>query len=341
MRRIGPNGFAIPFGLTAFGGTWLAAADARWAPRAVGEALFLVAAAVWVALVVAYGAHVATRPGRLRADLTHPVLAPFAGLVTATPMVLVARGLTPYAPVVATAATGVLIGLTVLHGAWLTGQLICSDLGLEQFHPGYLIPVLAGGLLASIAAAQVGQVGLAWALFGLGTIGWLVVGSIVLGRLFLGPRLPTHLVPTLAIEVAPSAVAGLAWFSLNGGRIDAVAHLLAGFGLFMVLVQVRLLPAFVRLRFSMGFWAFTFPWSAVATVALHWIAQTRPVGGDLAAALVLAATSLLVGGIAVRTAVALRRGTLFPHEDATAAPAPRSSPHHPSPHHPSHRRRPA
>lgn len=318
MRRIGPNSFAIPFGLAALGGAWLAAADARWAPRAVGEGLFLVAAVVWVALVVAYGAHVATRPGRLRSDLTHPVLSPFLSLVTATPMVLVSRGLTPYAPAAATAVTDVLIGLTVLHGAWLTGQLICSDLGVEQFHPGYLIPPLAGGLLASVAAAQVGQVGLAWALFGLGTVGWLVVGSIVLGRLFLGPRLPTHLVPTLAIEVAPSAVAGLAWFSLNGGRIDAVAHLLAGYGLFMVLVQLRLLPAFSRLRFSVGSWAFVFPWSAVATAALHWIASSRPVGGHLWAVLVLVAATLLVGAIAARTAVALYRGTLFPRDPAPA-----------------------
>ncbi len=321
MRRVGPNGFAIPFGLAALGGTWLAAADAGWAPRAVGEALFLAAAVVWVALVVAYGAGVASRPGRLRSDLTHPVLAPFLSLVTATPMVVVARGLTPYAPTAAAAVTDVLIGLTALHGAWLTGQLICSGLGVEQFHPGYLIPPLAGGLLASVAAAQVGQVGLAWALFGLGTVGWLVVGSIVLGRLFLGPRLPTHLVPTLAVEVAPSAVAGLAWFSLNGGRIDAVAHLLAGYGLFMVLVQLRLLPAFARLRFSVGFWAFAFPWSAVATAALHWIAGSRPVGSHLWAVLVLVAATLLVGAIAVRTVVELHRGTLFPR-DNPAAPAP-------------------
>lgn len=316
MHRIGPNSFAIPFGLAALGGTWSAAADARWAPHAVGEAVSLVAAVVWVALVVAYGAGVASRPGRLRSDLTHPVLSPFLSLVPATPMVLVARGLTPYAPAAATAVTDVLIGLTVLHGAWFTGQWICSDLGVEQFHPGYLIPTIAGGLLASVAAAQVGQVGLAWALFGLGTVGWLVVGSIVLGRLFLGPRLPTHLVPTLAIEVAPSAVAGLAWLSLGGGRIDAVAHLLAGYGLFMVLVQLRLLPAFARLRFSVGIWAFAFPWSAVATAALHWIAGSRPVGGHLWAVLVLVAATLLVGAIAARTAVALYRGTLFPRDPA-------------------------
>jgi uncharacterized membrane protein YfcA len=109
-------------------------------------------------------------------------------------------------------------------------------------------------------------------------IAWLVIGSIIPGRLFFGPRLPEALVPTLAIQVAPGAVASLAWFSLDGGRIDTVARLLAGYGVLMVVAQVRLLPAFLRLRFSGAFWAFAFSWTAVATVGLHWIRESRPAG---------------------------------------------------------------
>jgi tellurite resistance protein len=321
VRRIAPNGFAIPFSLAGLGGLWLTAADAGRAPRAVGEALFLVAAVVWLALVLAYCAHAATRSGTLGSDLTHPILSPFLTLVTITPMILAAGGLGPYAPAAATVLTDVLIGLTVLHGAWFTGQLIYAEHTLDQLHPGYFIPTVAGGLLASAAAAQVGQTDLAWVLFGYGTIAWLVVGSIILGRLFFGPRLPAALVLTLAIEVAPGAVASLAWFSLDGGRIDTVARLLAGYGVLMVLAQVRLLPAFLRLRFSGAFWAFAFSWTAVATVGLHWIRETRPAGGDTGAALVLAAATLLVGAIAVRTVVALYRGTLFPRDAVPVPPS--------------------
>ena len=316
MPRIPPNTFAIAFSLAGLGVLWLTAADAGWAPRAVGEVLFLAAAVVWLALVLAYGASVATRRGTLRSDLTHPVLAPFLTLVTITPTILVAGGLRPYAPAVATVLTDVLIGLTVLHGSWFTGQLIYAEHTLDRLHPGYFIPTVAGGLLASVAAAQVGQTGLAWMLFGYGTVSWLVVGSIILGRLFFGPRLPDALLPTLAIEIAPGAVASLAWFALNGGRIDTVAHLLAGYGVLMVIAQLRLLPVFLRLRFSGAFWAFAFSWAAVATVGLHWIRETRPSGGGLLAAPVLAAATLLIGAVAVRTAVALYRGTFFPRDVA-------------------------
>ena len=199
-----------------------------------------------------------------------------------------------------------------LHGSWFTGQLIYAEYTLDQLHPGYFIPTVAGGLLASVAAVQVGQTGLAWVLFGYGMIAWLVIGSIILGRLFFGLRLPEALVPTLAIQVAPGAVASLAWFSLDGGRIDTVARLFAGYGVLMVVAQVRLLPAYLRLRFSGAFWAFAFSWTAVATVGLHWIRETGPAGGDVGAALVLAAATLLVGAIAVRTVVALYRGEPVP-----------------------------
>jgi tellurite resistance protein len=122
MRRVAPNSFAIPFSVAGLGGTWLAAADAGWAPRPVGEALFLVAAVLWLAVLVAYGAQVAADPGTLRSDLVHPVSSPFLSLVTATPMVLVARGLTPFAPAAATVLTDVLIGLIHSSGALAVGS---------------------------------------------------------------------------------------------------------------------------------------------------------------------------------------------------------------------------
>lgn len=68
----------------------------------------------------------------------------------------------------------------------------------------------------------------------------------------------------LAIEVAPPAVAGDAYFGLTGGRIDTLAYLLAGYTVLMVLVQLRLLPLYLRLPFTPVFWSFTFSYAAVA-----------------------------------------------------------------------------
>ena len=140
---------------------------------------------------------------------------------------------------------------------------------------------------------------------------------MIMGRLLFRPMLPPPLQPTLAIEVAPSAVAALAWFQINGHRLDIVMSFLAGYGLLMVIAQLRLLPAFLRLPFMPSTWAFTFSWSAVATVALIWLEEGQGTGYRVWSYLVLAAITLLVGGIAVRTLVAVIRGQLLPHPPAT------------------------
>ncbi|MEU4671553.1 hypothetical protein AB0F91_27135 [Amycolatopsis sp. NPDC023774] len=311
MPRIVPNAFGMGFGLAGLAGTWRAAADAGLAPRWIGDVLLVLTALVWVTVLLAYGVHALSHSGMLRSDLTHPVLAPFLSLAVITPMVLAARGVEPHMHTTGKVLTDVLIGLVFLHGCWFTGQLIYGEYSFDQLHPGYFLPTVAGGLVASASAAQVGQEGLGRVLFGYGVVCWVILGSMILGRLFFRPALPAALLPTLAIEVAPAPVASLAWFELGDGSIDFVAQFLAGYGALMVLAQLRLLPAFRKLSFSIGFWSFTFAWAAVATAMLDWIAATRPAWQDVWSWLVLAVITLLVGGIAVRTVVALARGQLF------------------------------
>jgi hypothetical protein len=47
---------------------------------------------------------------------------------------------------------------------------------------------------------------------------WVLLGSVVLGRLIMTKRLPAALQPVTAMEVAPAALAGVAWFALTAGR---------------------------------------------------------------------------------------------------------------------------
>ena len=70
-----------------------------------------------------------------------------------------------------------------------------------------------------------------------------------------------------------------------------------------------------------GFWAFTFSWSAVALLALHWLALTHPTGQRPLAWVVCGAVTVLVGSIAIRTVVALaRRDLVGPPPRTTEAP---------------------
>ncbi|MER7889082.1 hypothetical protein ABTX15_04575 [Micromonospora sp. NPDC094482] len=318
--RIPANFFSIPFGLAGLSITWLVAGRDGDVPTWIGNALLALAALAWLAVVAAYAAYALPRPRALVGDLVDPVAGAFVSLAVITPMLLVVQGVVPYHLGVGRVLVDVFLVLTLVFGGWITGQWIYGRIDIDQIHPGYFLPTVAGGFIASAAASAVGQRTLADIMLGLGFVCWLVLGSLILNRLFIRPPLPASLVPTLAIEVAPSALAVLALLARNGGRIDIWVALVSGYGLLLVLAQIRLLPLYLRLNFAPSLWALTFPWAAVATTALHWITGGEPPGQRVYTYLVLGAVSALIGGIAVRSIMVAARGQFLPPRAPPAAP---------------------
>ena len=303
-----PNLFGIAFGLAGLGEAWEAARQALGLPRAVPDAIFIMAAVAWLVLIAGYAAK---GPRQVLADLHHPVLAPFVSLAVIIPMIL-SSALATVAFAAGRAMVIFFLVATIAVGSWLTGQWIIGDLGQDSAHPGYFLPTVAGGLIGASAAAQVHLHAVAEASFGIGIVCWLLLGSTILNRLFFRPALPTALIPTLAIELAPPAVAGLAYFALTGGATNLIARAMGGYLVLMALVQLRLLPVYARLRFTPGFWAFTFSYAAAATDALQWISREKPPGETLYSALIIALITAFITAIAVRTTIAATRGQLLP-----------------------------
>jgi tellurite resistance protein len=308
---ITPTMFGMSYGLAGLAVCWGYAAVLGLVPASVADALFAVAAAVWLALVVGYLSQVPHRPGGWRRELTDPVLAPFVSLVPIVGMLL-GIGLMPHAPAAGRWLFGVFAVVTVVLAGWMTGQWIAGGLDLDRLHSGYVLPAVAGGLIASIGAALAGWTGIAHAFMGLGVLSWLLIGSVIMARLLFRPRLPAPLTPTLAIEVAPPALAGLAYLAITRGRVDAVALALGGFTVLAIVVQLRLIPVYRRLSFGPAFWSFAFPYAAVATFALHWINYGKPVGYTVWALAVLSAITLFIAALAAETLVALARHRLLP-----------------------------
>lgn len=320
--RVPLNVFGIAFGLAGLATAWHVAAVWGFVPLGVSTGLFVLAAVAWVTCLVAYLRWALATSGRLVADLHDRTAGPFAALVVIVPILLAANGLAPYALPAARVIVDVLIVLVVTLGGWLTGLWMRGGTDIDRLHPGYFLPTVAGGLVASAGAAAVGQRRLAEVLLGLGLVCWLILGSMILARLILRPSLPDPLAPTMAIELAPAAVASLAYFSINGSRIDIVAAALAGYGLLMVLAQLPLMSRYRRLPFMLSTWSFTFSWAAVTATVVAWLGITRPAGSPLWTYLALAGLSVLIGAIGVRTIVALARRALLPAPPAVRPGAP-------------------
>jgi tellurite resistance protein len=207
--------------------------------------------------------------------------------------------------------------LTVALGGWLTAQWILTPVTLDRFHPGYFLPTAAGGLLAAASSAALGYAQLARVMLGFGLISWMVLGSILLMRLFTQPPLPTPLLPTMAIEIAPPVVAGNALFALGGGAASTPALLLAGYAGLMAMVQLRLIPLYRTVPFGIGYGAFAFSYAAVVTNALHWLYAEQTQALHALTYTLLALLTVGMAALVARALVALSRGTYL----LRAAPA--------------------
>jgi tellurite resistance protein len=322
LGRVPGNIFGVGFGLAGLTTAWRVAAELGLAPGWVATALAVVAALVWLGSCWLYLRYTSASPRALLRDASDMTAGPFLSLALITPMLLAADGIAPYSPNLAAVFVDIFLIAVVLVGGWFTGTWMRGGTDIDRLHPGYFLPTVAGGLVAATCAADVGQLRLAQVMLGLGLICWAILGSMIMGRLMFRPPLPDALVPTTAIEVAPAAVASVAYFSINHVHVDLFAAVLAGYGLLMVCAQLPLIPRYLRLKFTLATWAFTFSWAAVASTALYWITAGHLAAGRLYSYLVLAAITVLIGGIAARTLRAITRGQLLPAPVPSASNAP-------------------
>lgn len=317
--RVTPNVFGMPFGVCGLAQAWSTAHAVSGVPRWPADTLWIAAAGIWLATLIWYIGNV-IRAGRLRTELTDPVFAPFTVLIVIVPMLLgVALG--GHARAAGESVFLVSLALTVTVGGWLTGDWIIADLQLTRWHPGYLLPTVAGGLIAAGGSAVFGYDTLAMVMFGYGVICWLVLGTIILIRLFTAPALPPALRPTIAIVVAPPVVAGNAWFLINGGHIDAIAAGLAGYAVLMALVQLRLIPIYRQVPFGPGWWAYTFSYTAAFTLAVNWLGAEQVPGRTLWIAALLAVLTLAIAALAVPTVQRLTQAAYMPPATRTPPPS--------------------
>lgn len=317
------NLFAVCFGLAGLSQAWTVLMRLVHGPDWPGNALWIATALVWLVTAIGYLANVAAQR-RWARELADPTFGPFTSLLFIVP-VLLSVPLAAQARSAGVVVFGCAAALTVLLGGWLTGDWIARRNEIKRWHPGYYLPSAAGGLIAGGAAAALGFGTLSHVLFGLGVGCYLLLGSIIGFRLFVVPELPPPLLPTIAIELAPSVVAADSWFAINDGRVDTTVAVISGFAVLMVLAQLRLIPLYRTAPFGPAFWAFSFPVAAAVTCGLRWLGAEHVPG---ATGLGYAAVGLLSAGyllLAARTVTALQSRKFFLRVPVPAQPGPDST----------------
>lgn len=298
--------FSIPLGLAGLGGAWAVAAEDLGVSSAPAEAAFAVATIVWTVFTLLYVTRTLTSPDTsFTAELRHPL----AGPLTAYPpivAILLAAHYQPWLGAAAAVLVTVAIAALALNIAQLIARWLTQPLDHDALHPGYFLPLTAGPSIAAIGLSSIGMHQVAVAAFGVGIVFWFLFGAVIMGRLMVGGPLPSPFIPVLSVLVSPPLTAGVAWFAIQDGRIDAIQQVLGGVSTILLLVQILLIPRYLRVPFSIQHWAFTFPLAVTGNIVVRWAHATQFPGWQIIAWTALAVTTaaiLAILGATIRAAL--------------------------------------
>ena len=140
---------------------------------------------------------------------------------------------------------------------------------------------------------------------------WFVLGTIIFYRIIFHHQLPQKFIPTLFIFIAPPAVGFVAYMRIFGA-FDFTAMVLLNMALFFTVLLFFMGRSFTGLKFFISWWAFTFPLDAVAIAFM----SAYQVGGSPVykgfGFLFLGVATLVVGYVAVITALNIKNKQICP-----------------------------
>lgn len=301
--------FSIVMGLA---GTTIALekAEHRWAwSVSPSTVLLAVTAAVFVLISLAYLSKFIWHRAHVVAEFNHPIRLSFFPAMSIGMLLLAIATLGHYPGISlylwALGATVQLLFTLAILSNWMHHE----KFQVQHSNPAWFIPIV-GNILVPIAGVPLGYQEVSWFYFSVGLMMWTPLLAVLFNRFFFHPMIPSKLLPTLFILIAPPAVGFISWVKLHGGVVDDTARIFYYFGLFITMLLLAQARYFMKASFALPWWAYTFP---VAALTIATSVMAEKVGGGFFAALfpvLLASLVLLVSVISARTVMAMVRGQI-------------------------------
>ena len=346
FRDLGPNWFA------AVMGTGIVANAGAVLPlqlpglRVFATAMWGLASAMLIALIVAFGVHWARYPERARAHASNPVMAQFWGAPAMALMTVGAGTLVLGRGVIGPAAVGIdwvlwTAGTTLglVTAVWIPYLMMTRhDIDAGDAFGGWLMPVVPPMVSAATGALLIPHVGSAqgrltlllacYAMFGISLFASVIIMTQVWSRLVTHKPGAAVMVPTLWIVLGPlgQSVTAAGNLGTQAARVlpepyaagAAVFALLYGVPTWGFAMMWLTLAAAVTVRtarrglpFALTWWSFTFPVGTCVTGTISLAARSN--ADALRAASIVLYALLLVAWlvVAARTASGAATGRLF------------------------------
>ncbi|MBU1691947.1 MAG: dicarboxylate transporter/tellurite-resistance protein TehA [Gammaproteobacteria bacterium] len=292
--------FGMVLGLAGLGQAWRIAVRLWGMPASIGEGLLLLAALVWAGLLVVYGWQAIRYPAVVKSEFQHPVQGSTPALLAVSTLLIVLAVL-PYSRTLAWVLAAAGIAWHLAFSLWHTGALWQGGRDSLDTAPTLYLPTVAGNFTSAAALGGLGHPDWGWLFLGAGVFSWLALESLIIQRLWHSKALPTAQRPLLGIQFAPPVVCAMAWLMLDPGSTDHWLLMLWGYGLFQLLLGIRLGSWLGAQPFSPSYWAYTFG-IAAATICGLKLALAGVSAAQILAIPVFVGANLFIGYLSLRTA---------------------------------------
>jgi tellurite resistance protein len=240
--------------------------------------LFLlgVSALVYASVFIAYLTKLIQFPHAVGHEFNHPIRLSFFP-ASSIGLILLSIAVLPHAANVAFWLWSIgsvvqLLFTLIILSTWMHHERF----QVQHSNPAWFIPIV-GNILVPIAGVQLGYEEVSWFFYSIGLIMWLPLFGVLLNRFFFHPMLPSKLVPTLFIMIAPPAIGFVSWMSLHHGVLDDVGRILYYFALFVTLLMLTQVKHFMKVSFALPWWAYSFP---IAAISIATMIMYEKVGGE-------------------------------------------------------------
>ncbi len=249
----------LALGISSLGAVWSSVlSDYSAVPQLIGG---VIAAVLVLILMIKF----LLNPALIRQDLSHPVVSSVMPTCAMAVMVI-AQAILPLSEAF---ARSIWLLAVFVHLALLAAFIWYrfKDFNMELMVPSWFVPPV-GIIVAAVTSPGMGHDDLAFGLFLFGLICYAIKLPVMLYRLLFKSRLASEVLPTFAIMAAPASLSLTGYLTITDQPDLSLIAILVSIALIMTLSVYIAFVRLLRLPFSPGYAAFTFPMVIGATALL-------------------------------------------------------------------------
>jgi len=299
---------AICLGLIGFTLAWQKAEHILHLPFAISNYLLYFSLAVMAAVISLYIVKMIKYPTEVKKELNHPIKLNFypilAKLLLITSLIYLSLDISISKYLWWSGVVVQSIFTIVIMSTWIRHE----KFEIHHINPSWFIPVV-GSIIIPIAGVKHFNPELSWFFFSIGFFWWLILTTIVFNRIIFHKPIAEKLIPTLFILFAPPVIGFIALTKLLGG-LNVFGNLLYYFGAFLFILILFQAKMFIKLKFNLPWWAYSFPLDALTIGTLLMYEETKMPFFNIAAWAVFIFLNLIMILLIIKTLIAMKNKEL-------------------------------